>query len=129
MKTYPKKSRNSVLGILMLFAAFQAQPVFAQAPPYEQKLLRLAEVLGSVHFLRNLCGETGTQWRDSMGELLVSEKPTPERKALMTASFNHGYRSFDGTYLRCTNAAIDALDHYMKEGALLSEEIATRFGN
>jgi uncharacterized protein (TIGR02301 family) len=98
-------------------------------PPYHQKLLRLSEVLGSVHFLRNLCGEGGTAWRDAMNDILVSEKPTPERKALLTASFNHGYRSFDGVYLRCTDAAIDALQRFMKEGELLSEDISTRYGN
>ncbi len=109
--------------------AATAQTVPSVDPPYNQKLLRLSEVLGSVHFLRNLCGESGTQWRDSMNELLVSEKPSSERKAQLTASFNHGYRSFDGVYVRCTPSAIDALGRFMKEGALLSEDISTRYGN
>ena len=106
-----------------------AQTVIAPDPPYHQKLMRLSEVLGSVHFLRNLCGEAGTAWRDSMSDLLVSEKPTVERKAQLTASFNHGYRSFNGVYVRCTPSAIDALGRYMKEGELLSEDISTRYGN
>jgi uncharacterized protein (TIGR02301 family) len=106
-----------------------AQTPVVPNPPYHQKLLRLSEVIGSVHFLRNLCGEGGTVWRDSMNEILVSEKPTPERKAQLTASFNHGYRSFDGVYVRCTPSAIDALGRFMKEGALLSEDISSRYGN
>lgn len=106
-----------------------AQTIVTQDPPYHAKLLRLSEVLGSVHFLRNICGEAGTSWRDKMGELIESEKPLPARKAQLTASFNHGYRAFDGVYLRCTSSAIEALNAYMKEGAALSQEIASRYGN
>jgi uncharacterized protein (TIGR02301 family) len=101
----------------------------AEDPPYNEKLLRLAEVLGSVHFLRNLCGETTNQWRDAMNDLVVSENPTPERKAKIIASFNHGYRSYGGIYLRCTQAATTALDQFMSEGKALSEEIAQRYAN
>ena len=61
--------------------------------------MRLAEVLGSLHYLRNLCGETGNQWRDEMEQLLASENPQPERRARFVASFNRGYRSFDGVYV------------------------------
>ena len=35
--------------------------------PYDEKFLRLAEVLGAIHRLRNLCGaEEGNKWRDQM---------------------------------------------------------------
>jgi uncharacterized protein (TIGR02301 family) len=64
-----------------------------------------------------------------MDDLLVSERPTPERKARLTASFNHGFRSFSGVYVRCTPSAIDALGRFMEEGEKLSEDIATRYGN
>lgn len=113
----------------MLISNSWSQSVTTQDPPYHAKLLRLSEVLGSVHFLRNLCGETGASWRNSMADLMDSEKPTAARKAQLTASFNHGYRAFDGVYVRCTGSAISALDGYMKEGTALSQEIASRYGN
>jgi uncharacterized protein (TIGR02301 family) len=115
--------------VLGLVQAGMGQTILVPDPPYHQKLLRLSEVLGSVHFLRNLCGEGGTFWRDAMNDLLVSERPTNERKAQLTASFNHGFRSFNGVYVRCTPSAIDALSRFMKEGAELSEDISTRYGN
>ncbi len=124
-----KIAATAGFSLLLLTQPSFAQAVITPEPPYQQKLLRLSEVLGSVHFLRNLCGETGTVWRDSMNDLLVSEKPTPERKAQLTASFNHGYRSFSSAYVRCTPSAIDALGRFMKEGELLSEDISTRYGN
>jgi uncharacterized protein (TIGR02301 family) len=97
--------------------------------PFEQPLLRLAEVLGSLHYLRNLCGETGDAWRKEMEQLLATENPPPERRARFVASFNRGYRSFDGVYMSCTASATEAIDRYMKEGEALSRNIATRYGN
>ena len=97
--------------------------------PFEQPLLRLAEVLGSLHYLRNLCGETGDTWRKEMEQLLATENPPPERRARFIASFNRGYRSFDGVYVTCTASATEAIDRYMKEGEALSRDIATRYGN
>ena len=106
-------------------------PALAAGPesPFEQPLLRLAEVLGSLHYLRNLCGEAGDTWRKEMEQLLVTENPAPERRARFIASFNRGYRSFDGVYMSCTASATEAIDRYMKEGEALSRDVATRYGN
>ena len=108
-----------------------AAPSFAASveAKFEQPLMRLAEVLGSLHYLRNLCGETGNQWRDEMERLLASENPQPERRARFVASFNRGYRSFDGVYVACTPSATEAISRYMKEGEALTRDIATRYGN
>ena len=105
-----------------------AQEILTPDPPYQAKLERLAEVLGSIHFLRRLCGEESMVWRDSMGELIENEVPSADRKARLTASFNHGYRSFDGVYTRCTDAASIALGKFMAEGESLTQDIATRYG-
>jgi uncharacterized protein (TIGR02301 family) len=97
--------------------------------PFEARLMRLAEVLGSLHYLRNLCGERGNQWREQMEKLLETEKPDDARRAKLIASFNRGYRSFDEIYVNCTNSAVEAINRYMKEGEALSREIAGRYGN
>ncbi len=108
-----------------------AAPSFAASveAKFEQPLMRLAEVLGSLHYLRNLCGEPGNQWRGEMEQLLASENPAPERRARFVASFNRGYRSFDGVYVACTPSATEAISRYMKEGEALTRDIATRYGN
>ena len=118
-----------------LVAGFLAGMVLAATPaaavdaPYEADLMRLAEMLGSLHYLRNLCGEPTTQWRDQMEALLESEKPDDARRARFTASFNHGYRSFGSTYTGCTEAAVAAIDRYTTEGEALTREIVSRYGN
>jgi uncharacterized protein (TIGR02301 family) len=101
----------------------------AAEAPFESRLMRLAEVLGSLHYLRNLCGEAGDQWRGQMEKLLEAEKPDAARRAKFIANFNRGYRSFDEIYVNCTPSATEAISRYMKEGEALSREIAGRYGN
>ena len=114
---------------LAVSAAVSTRPALSTESPFEPGLMRLAEVLGSLHFLRNLCGEKGDQWRVEMQKLLDSENPDAERRARFIASFNRGYRSFGGTYTQCTASATEAISRYMKEGETLSRDIASRYGN
>jgi uncharacterized protein (TIGR02301 family) len=119
------------LAMAVAAAPVAVTPVVAASAeaPFEQPLMRLAEVLGSLHYLRNLCGESGNQWRGEMEQLLASENPQAERRARFVASFNRGYRSFDGVYVTCTPSATEAISRYMKEGEALTRDIATRYGN
>lgn len=100
----------------------------ASTVPYDDKLMRLAEVLGSIHYLRNICGEESNQWRDQMETLLATENPEPLRRARLIARFNRGYRSFDSVYVSCTEQALEAVERYMAEGLSLTREINSRYG-
>jgi len=106
-----------------------ATPARAVEAPFEKDLRRLAELLGSLHYLRNLCGDEGTTWRNEMEKLLAAENPDEARRAMLVAHFNQGYRSFGSTYTSCTPAAVAAIDRFMIEGRDLTREIATRYGN
>lgn len=120
---------TSVIIAASLLAASPAGSVRAAEAPYDAGLLRLAEILGSLHFLRNLCGETGSIWRDRMETLVTTENPEPERRAQLVANFNRGYRSFSSTYASCTPSAVEAINRYTAEGERLSSELAGRYGN
>lgn len=102
-----------------------------QPTPYDDQLLRLAEILGSVNYLRNLCNPaTEDGWRVGMQQLLDAEtKNEPKRKERLTAAFNRGYRSFASVYTNCTPQAVVAEERYRNEGATLATEITARFGN
>lgn len=106
-----------------------AVPAKTAEAPYEKQLQRLAEVLGSVQYLRTLCGEEGQGWRERMDALLKSEDPDPARRSMLVASYNHGYRTFRDSYRSCTASAVEAIRRYMKEGEALAGEIASRYGN
>ena len=99
--------------------------------PYDAKLARLSEVMGAVHYLRNLCNKDGEpEWRQAMQQLIDAETGTePKRKAQMISAYNRGYRSFASVYTTCTASAVAAEQLYRNEGATLAVEIAARFGN
>lgn len=114
---------------LTIAAGLTAEPARAVEAPFETRLLRLSEVLGSLHYLRNLCGDRTNQWRDEMDALLTTENPEPAMRARYISSFNSGYRSFGAAYTSCTQSARLAAQRYRTEGATLAREIAVRYGN
>ena len=105
-------------------------PVAEKPAPYDAQLARLAEILGSIHYLRTLCGGESGDWRISMQQLLDADTANePSRRGRLTAAFNRGYRSFASVHTTCTEAARTAEDRHRNEGATLAAEIAARFGN
>ncbi len=101
----------------------------AGEPPFLKPLADLSEILGSMQFLRTLCGGDSTVWRGKMQALLDAQQPTDAEKRRLIASFNAGYRAFESTYRKCTPAALVAVNRYQDEGVRLAREIGTRFGN
>ena len=99
-----------------------------QVVPYDPGLNELAQTLGSVHYLTNLCTEEkSNRWRDEMADLLATERPDPVRRSRLVASFNRGYRSFASVYVSCTDQARSAADQFLARGAALAAEIENRY--
>jgi uncharacterized protein (TIGR02301 family) len=93
--------------------------------PYDAKLMRLAEILGAVHYLRELCGaQEGQIWRDQMKEILRNEGTTAVRRAKLVNSFNDGYRGYRRTYRTCTQSATLATTRFSTEGATIAASLA-----
>ena len=93
--------------------------------PYDDKLMRLAEILGAIHYLRELCGaQEGQIWRDQMKEILRNEGTTAVRRAKLVNSFNDGYRGFRRTYRTCTQSATLATTRFSAEGATIAASLA-----
>lgn len=105
------------------------QQIKVLPPAYDAQMMRLSEILGSLHYLRELCGANeGQQWRELMQQLIRTESPTPERQAEMTNRFNRGFRAFRETHRECTDAALEANNRYIFEGIKISSEIPARYG-
>ena len=93
--------------------------------PYDSKLMRLAEILGAVHYLRELCGaQEGQLWRNEMMEILKNEGTTAVRRAKLVNSFNDGYRGYRRTYRTCTQSATLATTRFSTEGATIASSLA-----
>jgi uncharacterized protein (TIGR02301 family) len=100
------------------------------AAPFDGDLQRLAEILGTLHYLRGICGNNeGNKWRNQMQALVDAETPTGERRARMIAGFNRGYNGFQQTYRTCTPAALVAIRRYVDEGAKISRDLTARYAN
>jgi uncharacterized protein (TIGR02301 family) len=106
-------------------------PPVSDAPaPFDGDLQRLAEILGTLHYLRNICGTNeGQKWRAEMQALVDAETPSGERRTRMIASFNRGYNGFQQTYRTCTPAATVAIKRYLDEGSKISRDLTARYAN
>jgi uncharacterized protein (TIGR02301 family) len=117
----------AALAAALLAAAggVRAQSTGGDTKPYDERLMRLSEILGAVHYLRELCGSNdGQKWRDSMKELMDTEGSTALRRARLTRSFNNGYRSYSRTYSVCTPSAQTAIARFLSEGAEIADTLA-----
>jgi uncharacterized protein (TIGR02301 family) len=90
--------------------------------PYDTQLFRLSEILGTLHYLRELCGANeGQVWREHMRELVASEGTSALRRAKLVESFNRGYRDYSRTYRSCTQPAIVAIQRYMEQASAITD--------
>src|SRR3979411_3031588 len=120
------------LAALILISACISGPARAQdaAAPFDGDLQRLAEILGTLHYLRGICGTNeGPKWRSEMQALIDAETPSGDRRARMIAGFNRGYNGFQQTYRTCTPAASVAIRRYIEEGSKISRDLTARYAN
>jgi len=108
----------------------QAQPEQAPQPrlqgpddrAYDAQLFRLAEILGTLHYLRELCGANeGQVWREHMRELVGSEGTSALRRAKLVEAFNRGYRDYSRTYRTCTQPALVAIQRFMGQATTITD--------
>ncbi len=124
--------RSLAAAILVVLTVAGSLPARAQdaAAPFDADLQRLAEILGTLHYLRAICGSNeGMKWRNEMQALVEAETPSGERKSRMVASFNRGYHGFQQTYRSCTPAANLAIRRYLDEGSKISRDLTARYAN
>jgi uncharacterized protein (TIGR02301 family) len=118
--------------ILLVACAFLCAPARGEdaAAPFDGDLQRLAEILGTLHYLRGICGSNeGAKWRNQMQALIDAETPSGDRRARMIAGFNRGYNGFQQTYRTCTPAALVAIRRYIDEGSKISRNLTARYAN
>jgi uncharacterized protein (TIGR02301 family) len=120
------RSRRCFVPVLAVILSLGlAPPAGAQQDetrPYDEKLFQLAEILGAMHYLRELCGQNdGQLWRDRMRDLLEGEASSAQRRANLARRFNNGYRSFGRTYQTCTPNAQAAIAKFLNDGIQIGE--------
>lgn len=134
-ETARRKPAGIWAGLWLLFAALlfvpQAGAQQSASPgqqsderPYDGQLLRLAEIIGAIHYLRELCGANeGQNWRNLMKDLVAAEGVSALRRAKLVESFNRGYRGYSRTYRVCNKSAAMAVNRFMDQGAAISNSL------
>ena len=98
-------------------------------PLYEGQIMRLAEIMGALAYLRDLCGDgDGAEYRARMASLLDAEGTTPERREKLAGAYNRGYRGYETTYGQCTPNARTLIARFVAEGGRLARDISDRYG-
>ena len=92
---------------------------------YQERILRLSEVLGHLHHLRGSCqrGE-GQLWRDNMMELVRLEDPPDTRKNAMVAAFNASFEASRKAFPDCGRNAGREARRLAQEGARISSALS-----
>jgi len=114
-------------------AAPAEQPAPAPAaeppPPYEPQLLRLAELMGALSYLRDLCGaHDADAFHAKMATLLEAEAKSETRKESLAGAYNNGFRGYELSYRVCTPAAREIIARFLDEAAKISTDVANRYG-
>jgi uncharacterized protein (TIGR02301 family) len=104
-------------------------PTRAEPPPYQGDLLRLAELMGSLAYLRDLCHDgDGGEFRRRIAGLIESDPRPQDEKDQLAGAFNHGFDGYRLTYRVCTSNARATIAAYLAESERLAKAVATRYG-
>ncbi len=96
-------------------------------PPYEAQMLRLAELIGALAYLRDLCGANdGESYRQRMEQLMEAEQAAPREK--LAGAYNRGYRGYEAAYSHCTPNAETVMGRYLAEAGRIARDIGYRYG-
>ena len=99
-----------------------------ETKPYDPQLMRLAEILGALTYLRGLCGEKDAEeWRGRMQALLDAEGMPPVRKDRLAGAYNRGIQGYSLSYRTCTANAHIVIDRFLAEGERIAKEVENRY--
>lgn len=99
-----------------------------ETKPYDPQLMRLAEILGALTYLRGLCGDTDAgEWRGKMQALLEAEGVPPVRKDRLAGAYNRGIQGYSVSYRTCTPNAHLVIDRFLTEGERIAKEVENRY--
>ncbi len=95
---------------------------------YDPQLMRLAEILGALTYLRNLCGAAdAADWRARMQALLDAEGVPAIRRERLAGAFNQGLQGYELSYRTCTANAHLVIQRFLAEGGRIAQDIENRY--
>ena len=114
------------IGAGLIAMALVAPPAGAMASTaLPAKAIQLAEILGAIHHLRDICGTNeGQLWRNKMIEMIGVLEPSDADRQRLVKNFNDSFYRYKNAYPGCTATASRQSDRLMQDGQRLAEELA-----
>ncbi|MBV1707085.1 MAG: TIGR02301 family protein [Hyphomicrobiales bacterium] len=104
-------------------------PAVPSLPPYEPQLLQLAELSGTIAYLRGLCHDADAPlWRERISALIQSTAKSPGQSGALVGAYNRGYGAYALTYHRCTANAHAIINRAMVKSRAIAEGISEDYG-
>ncbi len=98
-------------------------------PPYEPQLIRLAELMGALAYLRDLCGQgDSAEFRAKMAALLAVEPNDAQRRDQLAGAYNRSFQDYATSYRACGPSAAAIIERDLAETARLTSDLANRYG-
>jgi uncharacterized protein (TIGR02301 family) len=117
---FSRRQLMAAIGVMVLLHSGTA--VNAALP---ERAVQLAEILGAVHHLRDVCGTNeGQLWRNKMIEMLGVLAPSDAERQQLVKNFNDSYYRYKNAYPACSATAARQSDKLMQDGQRLAEELA-----
>ncbi len=115
--------------LVPILAGLHVLPANAQSNSQlrRDQLLRIAEIMGAVHYLHGQCDRNDNQtWRNNMARLIELEQPTQETRTLMIERFNAAYETQRQRFRKCNKKRAREAARLAQEGELLAADMARR---
>jgi uncharacterized protein (TIGR02301 family) len=120
---------SALIGAALALALMCAAPparAGSTGGPMENGLERLAEILGSVHHLREVCGANeGALWRNKMIDMMNTAALGAEQRQAMIAHFNDAYYQARAAFPHCSAKAAAKANSLFDEAQRLAGRLST----
>ena len=120
--------KNSILAVSLILAVLFVAPSVAWSQSdyarHSTRLVRIAEIMGGLHYLRGICDKENNQvWRGNMLRLLDLEQPPQDVRERMVSRFNSYFDREKRSYSTCNRKATREIKRLAGEGQQLTSEL------
>lgn len=102
-------------------------PTKSPAASYEADLVRMSELLGSIHHLRSICTlNEGSMWRGKMIDMLGTLEGSKSQRDMLISHFNDYYFRAERRFPICTSVAAREANKLFREAETLARRLSSQ---
>jgi uncharacterized protein (TIGR02301 family) len=122
------KTFYAKIAAVIILSFFLNAQLSGQSRPYDDALIELVYILGSLSHLETTCKNGSANTLEDMNLLLEAEQPSPSRRALLIDSYNNGFRSVASIHLICNDNTRILIEDLKKKASILAQKTSATYG-